>query len=59
MLKVGLEGDVTKLRLDRVKLEATLREEKAKTDLLLHEIRENNEVSQPAKRYLQNLLLCF
>ncbi|CAB4025326.1 Hypothetical predicted protein [Paramuricea clavata] len=42
-MKAGLEGDVTKLKVDRVKLEATLQEEKAKTNLLLREIKENNE----------------
>ena len=44
ILKVGLEDDVSKLKVDRVKLEATLQEEKAKTNLLLREIKESNQV---------------
>ncbi|XP_028398010.1 ankyrin repeat domain-containing protein 36A-like isoform X2 [Dendronephthya gigantea] len=42
-IRTGLEDDVTKLKVDRVNLEATLQEEKAKTNLLLREIKENNE----------------
>jgi hypothetical protein len=44
IFKAGLEGDVNKLKVDRVKLEATLQEEKAKTNLLLREIKESNQV---------------
>ena len=42
--KTGLEEDVTKLKVHRVNLEATLQEERAKTNLLLREIKESNEV---------------
>jgi hypothetical protein len=44
IFKAGLEGDVNKLKVDRVKLEATLQEEKAKTNLLLREIKDSNQV---------------
>ncbi|XP_046840309.1 myosin-13-like isoform X2 [Xenia sp. Carnegie-2017] len=51
-IKVDLQEDVAKLKGERVKLEATLQEEKAKTNLLLKEIKESNE----GRSHLESLL---